>query len=360
MPLDPDCAASETTTADLANGRRILATDAAAVARYRAALDWMLTVPEWEGPFALAISQLGYKGKRQGINFRNAALALPLEAKSHVVRHALKEDLARPQRPEAIRLLRHWGDTAHRPDPASARLGSYAWTNARRRLALRISSRHLDYKASQQRLYAAYAHVAADEARQHCRLPSRRDDALQEGRLALLQAIDKIEPDGSFEAYARQWIRRRIRNFVMQQLAPVSTPINLVSRSLSAASRSCDPADPRLIEIARWIRTGARPLDVLDSSDPTTLGDSDLPALPCDNADQSDRIRALTEAVNSLTPKQKEVIALRFGVGEAAPTARSLAEVAAATGISRQQVHQRERRALAKLADELAYLASEL
>ena len=69
---------------------------------------------------------------------------------------------------------------------------------------------------------------------------------------------------------------------------------------------------------------------------------------PLKTAIRSDLATAVGSALNQLTPKQREVLAFRFGVlnREAIDTLQGIAKM---TGISRQQVSRREKRALTQL-----------
>ncbi len=311
--------------------------DAVVVARLRSALDWMIAHPDWEGAIALSIAQLGYKGKRQGIGFRSAALALPTEAKVETMRHALKSGLAAPSPAETQRLCNLWGVGRHEIDRARPRTSRQDWRMLRDRLLVRLGARHEEYKRSQTQLFLAYLPLADQVARQIGRQPSQRDDLRQEAALALLEAIDRIDPDKPFAPYARSWMRRRALNALMREASPVSAPINALSRSFRG------DAAPSAVGLAA-ARQRPLPLDHPDAN--TALADGMTPDEATEQRDKFDRLRS---AMAGLTDKQQRVLSLRFGLEDAIDPL-SLSEVAATVGISRQQVHQRERRALDALA----------
>lgn len=319
---------------------------AAAIVRLRSALDWMIAHPDWEGAIAHAIAQLGYKGQRQGINFRSAALSLPLEAKTETIRHALHSGLQPPTLAQARRLASLWGDPTRRLDAARTHLSPKQWQEFGARLQLRLGARYQDYKRAQQTLFTAHAPLSAQAAAQLTRDPSLRQDLAQEGSCALLEAIDRIDPNKPFAPYARQWIRRRALNFLMRERAIVTAPINLLSHALRSGHEA--PSSSPLAALANGLRskrqsTDADPIEQIPCRAPQPNEDATL-------ADDYERLHA---AIHELTPKQRHVLQLRYGLASS-PQQRSLAQVAAATGISRQQVHQRETRALGALARSLA------
>lgn len=331
------------------------------VTQFRTALDWMLTHPDWEGAIALAISKLGYKGQRQGISFRQAALSLPLEQKCDAIRHILKGDfIERPSRSDAKMLTRLWAETSLKTNAGRVRLSSKEWNLLCGRLALRISTKYSEYKRAQNLLYVSYAYLADQTARISCKDHSRRGDAVQEGRIALLQAIDKIDTDKAFEAYARQWVKRRIHNFIMRERIPVKAPINLISESLREISSEYKTSERSKTLVMNCLRDGIVWLDSESVSEIET-GEAlreNPENTPNRQAEQRDDQLALANAIEELTQKQREVLTMRFGLEDESGTA-SLAEVAAVTGISRQQVFQREKRAMAKLKDNLHGLQKE-
>ena len=327
------------------------------ISRFRAAMDWMITHPDWEGSIALSISQLGLKGKRQGISFRAAALSLPLESKYEVIRDALRTNLPPPTRVESKRLATLWGDASFKAPRSSNKLGARQWNNLKSKLLLRASSRYSEYKKAQNLLYSTYTSRVDQIARTFCSNPSKLDDALQEGRIALLQSIDKIAVDQNFLSYASHWIKRRIRNFLIKEKLPVKAPINLISESLKKMNANEAPKDASVVRVLNFLLNGSVQLDAIGSENPL-LGEafSDT-SFACKSS--QDDLAHIESAVNQLTEKQQAVVRLRYGLSASGKFA-SLAEIARVTGISRQQVSQRERRALRQLATILNPLRSEL
>ncbi|MDQ8197117.1 sigma-70 family RNA polymerase sigma factor [Pelagicoccus enzymogenes] len=323
------------------------------VARFRGSLDWMLAHPKWEDALVCSLLMLGFKGKRQGIKQRSALRSLPLEQKQELVRHALAQGLPIPSFAEAKRLAQLWGVTSYRARSDFGRPSQCEWETLSQRLLIRISARYELYKSAQSELFAAYHGLAVAGAVESCSAPSQREDACQEARLALLEAIDHIDPSQNFEAYARRWIKRRVLNFVMTERLPVKAPINVISKSF----RGVAGANPLLLKA---IREGTLQLDQPDcpeiSSDPNLT--SEPANSPQRTAMQVEELACLRQALSQLTEKQREVISCRFGLGEHGESL-SLSQVADRVGISRQQIFQREKRALQSLKTALVGLQRE-
>src|SRR5207302_10080242 len=68
---------------------------------------------------------------------------------------------------------------------------------------------------------------------------------------------------------------------------------------------------------------------------------------PGENVDQTLLRERIAEVLRSLTPREREVIELRFGLRDGHP--RTLDEVAKAYGITRERIRQIEARSLLKL-----------
>lgn len=313
----------------------------------------MLTHPSWEDCLVCSLNELGFKGKRQGINQRNALRTLPIEQKQEIARHALGLGLPRPSHDEAKRFAKHWGVTQYRGRSDFSPPSEKQWRSLQQRALVGIATRYERYKKAQSSLFSDHHALPVESALSICKKPSHREDACQEARLALLEAIDRIDPCENFEAYARTWIKRRVTNFLMQERLPLKAPINLLSKSFRGESGS----NPTL---EKAIREGTVRLDdpLCDSAgfDPSLSTEKE--EAPNESATAADDAALVAYALSHLTDKQRQVVELRFGLGDE-KDGQSLAEVAQKTGISRQQVFQREKRALKVLKGNLAPLLAE-
>src|SRR5438128_3883895 len=200
-------------------------------------------------------------------------------------------------------------------------------------------------------------------------------DLIQEGNRGLMRAVDKFEHRLGFKfgTYATWWIRQGIQRALADHARTVRVPCHQVGM-LAAIERVSgelsvqNGREPTVEEIAtvlgvtaeetRSLRVVARhpislhePLggdgeraleDFLDDPEATNPGRA---------VDQHLLRERIAEVLRSLTPREREVIELRFGLKDGQP--RTLEEVAKAYGITRERIRQIEARGLLKLRQPL-------
>jgi RNA polymerase nonessential primary-like sigma factor len=344
------------------------------VAAHRARLDWLLRVPEWETLLENGMADLGLPGRRQGIPFSSALMALPLESKYALVRRTA--ELFRHHLNAAVgrKMCALAGLEAFNDLELDSVLTARQWTRLRDGLLFRLAQEHRRYKHAQQLLFMGYRHLVERVVAQIVFRAEHRADCAQEGALGLLHAIDRVDESGhDLGAYAACWIRRHVRNFLMRQRLPVHVPVNLISKSSSLSRKGGDAAggaskddDPSmsarmqalLLECLRHPAVSLdEPIDAAGATVAETVADVASES-PADAATRMDVCAAVGGLLHLLTEKQRDVLARRFGLGGRA--ANTLAEIAAGAGISPQQVSMRERRALRRLEDALEPIAMDL
>jgi RNA polymerase primary sigma factor len=196
-------------------------------------------------------------------------------------------------------------------------------------------------------------------------------DLIQEGNRGLMRAVDKFEHRMGFKfgTYATWWIRQGITRALADHARTVRVPCHQVG-TLAAIERvrgemtTAIGREPTIEEIAGQLGVTteeARSLRVV-SRHPVSLhepmGDDAERALseflddrhvisPGDNVDATLLKERIGEVLRSLTPREREVIELRFGLKDGQP--RTLDEVAQCYGITRERIRQIEARSLSKL-----------
>jgi RNA polymerase primary sigma factor len=200
-------------------------------------------------------------------------------------------------------------------------------------------------------------------------------DLIQEGNRGLMRAVDKFEHRLGFKfgTYATWWIRQGITRALADHARTVRVPCHQVS-TLAAMERirgelvAQHGREPSVEEIAkslgvtpeetRSLRAVARhPLSIhepLTGDAERALGDFlDDPSAddPDQMVDQHLLRERIAEVLRSLTPREREVIELRFGLKDGQP--RTLDEVAKCYGITRERIRQIEARGLLKLRQPL-------
>jgi RNA polymerase sigma factor (sigma-70 family) len=208
-------------------------------------------------------------------------------------------------------------------------------------------------------------------------------DLVQEGNVALLQAIEKFDPQRGVRlaTYAAWWIRHAIGRALADQGRPVRLPARL-RRTLIRLRRAYAQLaqqlgrEPTEREIATQLGVDTRqitellpllesPLSLdapLDAEDEAVLADvvtdpdaEDVEELVVDALAQ-DYIRMV---LAELAPRERQVLALRYGLDDG--RFRAPEEVAAQLGLRRDEVRRIEGRALRKLRDPrlTAYLVDD-
>jgi RNA polymerase primary sigma factor len=200
-------------------------------------------------------------------------------------------------------------------------------------------------------------------------------DLIQEGNRGLMRAVDKYEHrlGYKFGTYATWWIRQGITRALADHARTVRVPCHQVGR-LAAIERVrgelsvANGKEPTVEEIASVLGVDPEETQSLRvvSRHPVSLheplgGDGeraledflDDPGAtnPGSMVDQHLLRERIGEVLRSLTPREREVIELRFGLRDGHP--RTLEEVARAYGITRERIRQIEARGLLKLRQPL-------
>lgn len=215
-------------------------------------------------------------------------------------------------------------------------------------------------EASRKRMIVSNLRLVVKIARRYNNRGLALLDLIEEGNLGLIRAVEKFDPERGFRfsTYATWWIRQTIERAIMNQTRTIRLPIHVVKelnvylRAARELSQKLDheptaeeialALDKPVEDVTKMLRLNER----ITSVDTPIGGENDKALLdiladekefgPEENLQDSDIKSNIVGWLEELNPKQREVLARRFGLMGYEPS--TLEDVGAEIGLTRERV----------------------
>jgi RNA polymerase primary sigma factor len=253
-------------------------------------------------------------------------------------------------------------------------IGHYPLLTTEEEIALARKIKRGD-AAARERMIKANLRLVVTIAADYVDLGLPMMDLVSEGSIGLTRAVERFDPTkgAKLSTYAAWWIKQSIKLALSNQVKTIRLPVHF-SEKISKVRRLAlemsnelgrEPSDDELAEeigipverVAELRNGSARPASleaVIDEDDSTQLGemiaDEDAPT-SYDRLLDQDLQNQLKGALHVLDDREKKIVFQRFGLDGSSP--KTLEQLGATIGLTRERIRQLQAKALEKLRKAL-------